>query len=821
MISDDRETVTQRGSAPSATPSAPEEGRFPAGTVLAGRYRVLGMLGRGGMGEVYKAFDLILNQVVALKFLNPSQVSEAALARFRNEVRIARQVSHPNVCRVYDLGMVEGLHFLSMEFIDGEDLSSLLRRIGRLPQDKAMEFTRKICAGLGAAHERGVLHRDLKPANIMIDGRGQPRITDFGLAALAAEIPLSDLRSGTPAYMSPEQKAGKEVTTRSDLYSLGLVLHEMFTGKARRDSQSAPSEIVKDLDPAIERVILRCLEEEPRRRPSTALAVALGMPGADPIAAALAAGETPSPEMVAASTEREGYQPRTAVLWFLVCAVSLGGGLFLSERLGFLAQAPMPKPPDALAEISQQVLKRVGYTEAPADSVYGFSCCDSEVETEIRALPSDKQSAVIASHRPALIHFWYRQHRGAFAAGDGQYGRPTEMSPSNSEPGMIRVDLDAMGRLLRLEVQPWETNAAAGDVNWSNLFEAAGLDMAAFAVVKDDVVPPMAVDAQIAWRGSYSQAWGQPVTVHAASWRGRPVFFEVQKIEAASPVLLPMPPMAGFLASCVIFVLFGWRNWRSGRVDRRGAGLVMGWVAVLTLAAGYGLAFTFAGAFFVGAVYVTVEPYMRRFWPDSLISWTRVTRGHFRDTLVASHVLVGLGLGMAVGYLWRTNALLAWGGSGVPLAGAEVQRLAFQGAGVSLILSMIRAPFGAFIYLLTFVGFRVAVKRLWLADTLAAVVFNMLIVGASLDGTLLRVKILQGLVMTIVSFAWITVLRRCGLLSFLLLWAAFQITVNTAVFTSGWVARDTLPAHLAPMAVAMWAVWVVLTAGKGKREAEA
>src|SRR5947209_9736425 len=131
--------------------SAPDEGRFPAGTVLAGRYRILGLLGHGGMGEVYKAFDLILNQTVALKFLTPAHISEAALVRFRNEVRIARQVSHPNVCRVYDLGMVEGLHFLSMEYIDGEDLASLLRRIGRLPQDKAIEFTRKICAGLSAA----------------------------------------------------------------------------------------------------------------------------------------------------------------------------------------------------------------------------------------------------------------------------------------------------------------------------------------------------------------------------------------------------------------------------------------------------------------------------------------------------------------------------------------------------------------------------------------------------------------------------------------------------------------------------------------------
>jgi len=310
-------TVAIREDTASTSSAGIDEGRFPAGTVLAGRYRILGLLGRGGMGEVYRASDLILNQPVALKFLSQAgHASDAALARFRNEVRIARQVSHPNVCRVYDIGMVEGLHFISMEYIDGEDLDSLLRRIGRLPQDKAIEIARRICMGLAAAHERGVLHRDLKPANIMIDGRGHVRITDFGLAALAGEIGLGDIRSGTPAFMAPEQKSGAEVTVRSDLYSLGVVFYEMFTGKRLDSSRTTPSEHVRDLDPAIERVMLKCLEEDPRQRPASAIAVAMALPGGDPVAAALAAGETPSPEMVAASQEREGFAPRTAVACF-------------------------------------------------------------------------------------------------------------------------------------------------------------------------------------------------------------------------------------------------------------------------------------------------------------------------------------------------------------------------------------------------------------------------------------------------------------------------------------------------------------------------
>ncbi len=150
-------------------------GGFAPGVVLSGRYRVIGLLGRGGMGEVYRADDLKLGQPVALKFL-PKELADDPVRRerFFAEVRIARQVSHPNICRVYDIGEMEGRHFLTMEFVDGEDLGSLLKRIGRLHGAKALDVARQLCAGLAAAHDKGVLHRDLKPANVMLDGRGRP-----------------------------------------------------------------------------------------------------------------------------------------------------------------------------------------------------------------------------------------------------------------------------------------------------------------------------------------------------------------------------------------------------------------------------------------------------------------------------------------------------------------------------------------------------------------------------------------------------------------------------------------------------------------------
>ena len=320
-----------------STTDAIDHGRFEPGALFDDRYRIVGRLGKGGMGEVYRADDLKLGQQVALKFL-PESVDRdpARLTQLHTEVRMARQVSHPNVCRVYDAGEYEGHTFLSMEYVDGEDLASLVRRVGRFPQDRAVELARQICAGLAAAHDRGVVHRDLKPANIMLDGSGRIRITDFGLAGATGEV----LRAGTPGYMAPEQLAGGEVTPRSDIYALGLVLYELFTGRRALDAATMaeliakreqgditpPTEIVRDLDHAIERVIMRCLEPDPAKRPGSALAVSAALPGGDPLAAALAAGETPSPDMVAAAGTSEALWPAIGVALVAVVVIVPAGG---------------------------------------------------------------------------------------------------------------------------------------------------------------------------------------------------------------------------------------------------------------------------------------------------------------------------------------------------------------------------------------------------------------------------------------------------------------------------------------------------------------
>ena len=198
-------------------------GVWTPGQTLDDRYRIVALIGEGGMGEVYLADDLVLGEPVALKFLADRLSDDSsALERFREEVRLAREVTHPGVARVHDIGVAQGRTFLSMEFVDGEDLQSLLRRIGRLPTEKAIEIARQVCAALAAAHARGVLHRDLKPGNVMLDGEGRVRLTDFGLASLAKAAPQG--ATGTLAYMAPEQLHGAPASVATEVFSLGLLL---------------------------------------------------------------------------------------------------------------------------------------------------------------------------------------------------------------------------------------------------------------------------------------------------------------------------------------------------------------------------------------------------------------------------------------------------------------------------------------------------------------------------------------------------------------------------------------------------------------------
>lgn len=274
-----------------------------------------------------------------------------------------------------------------MEFIDGDDLSSLLRRIGRLPHDKALEISRQLCAGLHAIHQVGVLHRDLKPANAIIDGRGKARITDFGIAGLESELRDGAGVAGTPAYMSPEQITGKELTAKSDIYSLGLVLYEIFTGRQAFEADSInelirkhktaaptnPSEFVKDIDSLVEQTIFLCLEKDPSERPASAMQVALMLPGGNPLEAAIAADETPSPEMVAAAPKKGALKPAVAVACLAAVVLLFAFIVFFVGQAKHYEWMPLEKSPEVLAEHADAIVKKLGYTNAPVDTDYSFA----------------------------------------------------------------------------------------------------------------------------------------------------------------------------------------------------------------------------------------------------------------------------------------------------------------------------------------------------------------------------------------------------------------------------------------------------------------
>lgn len=295
---------------------------LPPGTTLGNRYRIVALAGKGGMGVVYRAEDLVLGQTVALKLL-PDEVGGDATRwdRLREEARLARRIAHPNVCRVYDVGEADGRRFLSMEWIDGEDLATVLRERGRPAPDRAVSVARQICAGLAAAHDCGILHRDLKPTNVMLDERGVARITDFGVAAFAPEAGGARAREGTPRYMSPEQRSGAPSTFQSDLYSLGLLLYEWFTGThpapdgspAEFREPPPPSRGAPEIDPEIERAILRCLEVDPGRRPASARSIVASFPEADDAGDALAEAQRKADRIAAFRVEMDELR-RSGVL---------------------------------------------------------------------------------------------------------------------------------------------------------------------------------------------------------------------------------------------------------------------------------------------------------------------------------------------------------------------------------------------------------------------------------------------------------------------------------------------------------------------------
>jgi serine/threonine-protein kinase len=805
------------------------------------------------MGEVYRADDLKLGQSVALKFLPEAVAKDAVwLRRFHDEVRIAREVAHPNVCRVYDIGEVDGEHYITMEFVDGEDLSSLLRRIGRLPTDKAIQTARQLCAGIAAAHDKGVLHRDLKPANIMLDGRGHVRITDFGIAALAEQVDGKPSRAGTPAYMAPEQMAGGEVSQRSDIYGLGLVLYEIFTGREAFEAQSAaelqrlrrtgppttPSSYVEDMDPLVERVIMRCLANDPKDRPHSAIAVAAALPGGDPLALALAAGETPSPEMIAEAGEAGGLRPAVAVPCLIAMVIGAVIIVTIASSLSLLQLVPLDKPPAVLADRVEQIAADLGYDERPAGRVWGFVRDSAYLEHISNTDESAGRWDRLATGQPAAIRFWYRSSPEAMVPRNTN-GRIRWNDPPLREPGMTRAQLDPQGRLIRFEAAPPGRNAVdaaePGDPDWSALFADAGLDRADFTTVTPEWTPSMYCDTRSAWLGVYPDAPDTALRIEAGAYAGKPVSFRLiapWEEPPGSPEQTNIGDQIGtaffltmFIGVPIAAALIAWRHLRAGRGDRRGAARLALYVFVIAMGSwfftadhvlamdewslvirAFGAATGFAVVCWL--LYLAIEPYARRYWPHAIISWTRLLAGRFRDPLVGRDILYGCLAGIAVLLTFTVAPLLTplagqppptpvGGSDDVFLGGRYVIGELFDAQ------TSIGVFIGAFVLLLLL---RILLRRPWLAN---GAFFLILFVTFTNGFTTDYVdRIISAILVTIILVTMI----RFGLLSFVVLAFVVPLFANfpTALDFSTWYAGVGLIGPLVALALAGYGFWIAL-----------
>jgi serine/threonine-protein kinase len=743
--------------------------------MLAGRYRVVALLGRGGMGEVYRADDVKLGQPVALKFMR-GVLSPELLQRLYAEVRLGRQVAHPSVCRLYDVVEVDGQTFLAMEYVDGEDLASLLARIGRLPPDKALEITRDLCAGLAAVHEKGIVHRDLKPANVMIDGRGHARLTDFGLAVALAG-PGQRAFAGTPAYMSPEQLSGGEVTARSDLYALGLIAYEMVTGRRFFDARSADeltsqhreaktpklASVSRVADPAVERMIHQCVQEDPSTRPASARAVLATLPVADPLEAAVAAGETPSPEAVAAAGKVGDLSPAAA--WSAVAVVA--GGLVLAawvvDQSGPLHRSVLPKPPEVLAQRAQDILSRLGHAEGVADAAWSFEWDHAYLRylarrDGARRWPQRDDGAISA------LHFFYRQSPRKLVAANRD-GMVLRNDPPADMSGMAEVVLDPHGRLTSFQAVPPQMDEPRGawpEPDWSPLFQEAGLDASAFRPAPSRWAAPVDSDRKAAWEGTWPGAPDVDLRIEAAAYHGRPVWFALlppwdgpSRMPAGPPSPATPVSQAGVLILALAMPLGGFllarRNLRLGRGDRKGGLRVAAFVfATYSLARLFRadhvwlfrdelwvlikvFAYPALWAMQVWLLYVALEPYARRRFPHVLISWKRLLSGRFRDPLVGRDLLLGAAAGVVMLLIYVGGVFL---GSRLGLVsdmpspmiqGATLAHL--KQAGFRLFVNQFSAVLFAMTFLFMLVLLRMLVRNRWLSALLWCLLMAAPLVG--------------------------------------------------------------------------------------------
>ncbi len=718
-----------------------------------------------------------------------------------------------------------------------------------------------MCAGLAAAHDKGVLHRDLKPGNVMIDGRGRAKITDFGLAVGVDDDKGGAEVSGTPAYMAPEQLAGKGSSVQSDIYALGLVLYELFTGrkafeaatlaewrrKHAEEQPTSPSTVTPGFDPVVERVILRCLEKDPKARPRSVTAVAAALPGGDPLAAALAAGETPSPEMVAAAGDRGAITPRTARLVIVAVVLLLGFVMAVNRYTNLFEMVPLEKPPDALVDRAKEIVRKLGYTEEPADTARGFHSAGEYLKFLEQRDATASRWKTLATGWPAM-HFWYRQSPRDLVTWkffSAEFMIPGLVGPDDpplEESGMVLLETSPSGNLFFFQAVPPQVDpspAPTDEPDWAPLFAAAGLDPARFKPATPTWNPPAASDRRAAWEGEYPGLPGVPLRIEAAAYRGRPVYFYTigpwtrprmmqaykpstgEKLAAGSWILLLVTTfgVGAYLAR---------RNLRLGRGDRRGASRfatavfaisAAAWIFGGTHVAGFeefglvvmrvGWSLFLAGA--VWMVYVAVEPYVRKYWPGVLIGWSRLLAGRWRDPLVGRDILVGvvfMAVGASVAQVPGTVSHLLGIAAPIPAVQSDQALMGLRGVAatfmIALLMAVLLSTTGLFLMFL--------LRRVLRLQWLAAAVFVAVVALNSAPTWGTATALLPLISSILIGLLIVIVITRFGFLAYVSGVALDQLVETLPVTSrvSAWYAGPGLFAVAVCLVVLAWATRTAL-----------
>jgi serine/threonine-protein kinase len=658
--------------------------------------------------------------------------------------------------------------------------------------------------------------------------------------------------------MSPEQITGQEVSVKSDIYSLGLLLYEIFTGKQTFQADSIndllqkqqttaptnPSEVLKEINPIVEKTILQCLEKNPEERPKNALQVAMMMPGGNPLEAAIAAGETPSPEMVAAAPKKGSLKPAVAVACLSAVVLLFAFIVFFAGKVKDHEWIPLEKSPEVLAERADSIVKKLGYQNAPVDSDYGFgkNTGDYYNYAEAERLPQSWER--MRSGQPAIIYFWRRTSPRYLEPLQTESVSPDD--PPNDVAGMTKVITDPRGRLLEFQAVPPQVKdkqAQASEVDWSTLFEEAGLDIHNYRSTESNWTSPVFADVNLAWEGAHVDHAEIPVRIEAAAFQGKPVYFQIvapwdkplrqeETFSPASSRAAGIILILVYLSVVVAGVFLACRNVRKGRGDTQGAFKIALFVFLTSLTASLLVAdhipdltreqpllFKIAGDSLFGAVllallYLALEPFVRRRWANLIISWNRLLAGDFRDPLVGRDILIGGMLGLGHTFIIYLGPLSGqWLGLTVaPNSSLEVSFLqGFKHLLANFLMSPGNAIFLAFILLLLLVLLVAIFRKQWLAIAALWTVY-FLVLGLFFGGGHWVGWLWTGSIATLS----VVCVSRFGLLAMISFHTFFHLSFHDAITANvlSWYFGNTIFSAVVLLGLAIYGFYTSLAGQK-------